>query len=108
MVTFTGEIFNEKLHIFLQWLKKKKLKKSFAYLGKNFNFSMTCGEIKKKRKSEKLVYILTINKLPLKSRYKIEIFQRYVISKLKGRFSIYNIPDTWVNENKGSADYHKW
>ena len=43
---------------------------------------------KKEIKPEKLVYILTIDKLPLKSRYKIEIFQRYVLSKLKGRFSI--------------------
>ena len=67
--------------VFCAVVKERELEKSFAYLGKDFDFSMTCGEIKKEIKSERLAYILTIVKLPLKSRHKIEIFQRYVLSK---------------------------
>ena len=44
-------------------------------------------------------YILTIDKLPLKCRSKTDIVQRYVFSKLKWRFSIYNIFETWVAES---------
>ena len=73
-----------------------KLEESFAYLGKNFNFNMNCDERKTELKSEVLKYILTIDKLPLKCRSKIDIVQRYVFSKLKGRFSVYNTSETQI------------
>ena len=65
-----------------------KLEESFAYLGKNFNFNMNCDERKTELKSEVLKYILTIDKLPLKCRSKIDIVQRYVFSKLNDMFSL--------------------
>ena len=73
-----------------------KLEESFAYLGKNFNFNMNCDERKTELKSEVLKYILTIDKLPLKCRSKIDIVQRYIFSKLKGRFSVYNTSETQI------------
>ena len=68
-----------------------KLEENFNYLEKDFNFNMTCDEVKIELKSEVLKYILTIDKLPHKCRSKIDIAQRYVFSKLKRCFSIYNI-----------------
>ena len=75
-------------------VKEKEFEKSFACLGKDFTLSMTCGTIKTEMKFEKLEYILTIDKTLRRSRYKIEIVHRYIFSKLKWHFSIYNIPDT--------------
>ena len=86
-----------------------KLEESFTYLRKDFN--MNRDEVKTELKSEVLKYILTIDKLPLKCRSKIDIVQRYVFSKLKWRFSIYNISETWVAENidnEINRYYRKW
>ena len=61
--------------------------------------------------SEVLKNILTIDKLPLKCRSKIDIVQWYVFSKLKWSFSIYNISETWVAEdidNEINRYYRKW
>ena len=72
---------------------------------------MNRDEVKTELKSEVLKYILTIDKLPLKCRSKIDIIQRYVFSKLKWHFSIYNISETWVAENKDNEInryYRKW
>ena len=60
-----------------------KLGESFTYLGKDFGFNISCDEVKNELKSEVWKYILTIGKLPLKSRSIIDIAQRYVFSKLK-------------------------
>ena len=76
-----------------------KLEESFTYRGKDFNFNMICDEVKTELKSEVLKYILTIDKLPRKCRSKIDIVQRYVFSKVKWHFSIYNISETLVAEN---------
>ena len=37
--------------------------------------------------------------LPINALNKIEIVRRYVISKVKWRFSICNLTETWVSEN---------
>ena len=61
--------------------------------------------------SEVLKNILTIDKLLLKCRSKIDIVQWYVFSKLKWSFSIYNISETWVAEdidNEINRYYRKW
>ena len=71
--------------------------KGFTYLGKDFNFSMNCDEIKQLR-NEIIKYVETIDKLPIKCLHQIEIIQRYVISKLKWRFSVYNLSETWISE----------
>ena len=88
-----------------------KLEESFTYLGKDFNFNMNCDEVKNELKSEVLKYILSIDKLPLKCRTKIDIVQRYVFSKIRWSFSIYNISETWVTENidnEINKYYRKW
>ena len=72
---------------------------------------MDCDEVKTELKSEVLKCILTINKLPLKCRSKIDIVQRYLFSKLKWRFSNYNISETWIVkniDNEINRYYRKW
>ena len=68
---------------------------------------MNCDEVKTELKFEVLKYILTIDKLPLKCRSKIDIAQRYVFSKLKLRF----FSETCVPENidnEINRYYRKW
>ena len=73
--------------------------KSFTYLGKDFNFKINSDEIKAELKSEIRKYVETIDKLRIKCFHKIEIMQRYVFSKLKWRFSVYHLTETWLSQN---------
>ena len=85
--------------------------KSFTYLGKGFNFSMNCYEIKTELRNEIIKYVDIIDTLPIKCLHQIEIIQRYVISKLKCRFSMHNLFETWISETLDShinLYYRKW
>ena len=56
-------------------------------------------------------YLQIIDRLPLHPLQRIKICQRFVFSKLKVQFSIYNLTETWVTEtldNKFSKFYHRW
>ena len=85
--------------------------KSFTYLGKNFNFSMNCEEIKNQLSNEIVKYVEKIYKLPIKCLHQIENIQCYVIPKLKWQFFVYNLSETWISENLDSRInryYQKW
>ena len=56
-------------------------------------------EIKAKLKSEIRKCVETIDKIPIKCFRKTEIMQSYVFSKLKQRFSVYHLTETWVSQN---------
>ena len=88
-----------------------KESESFTYLGKDFNFDMSCKHIKQELSDDVHTYITKIDRLPLHPICKIEICQLYVFSKLKWRFSIYNLSETWVSEqidNQFTKYYRKW
>ena len=55
--------------------------------------------MKAELKNEVRKYVETIDKLSIKSFQKIEITQRFVFAKLKWRFSVYHLTETWVPEN---------
>ena len=55
--------------------------------------------MKAELKNEVRKYVETIDKLSIKSFQKIEITQRFVFVKLKWRFSVYHLTETWVSEN---------
>ena len=57
--------------------------KSFAYLGKDFNFEMNSDEIKAEVKNEIRKYVETIDKLSVECFDKIETMQCYVFSEFK-------------------------
>ena len=55
--------------------------------------------MKAELKNEVRKYVETIEKLLIQSFQKIEIPQRFVFSRLKWRFSVYHLTETWVSEN---------
>ena len=79
---------------------------NFTYLGKDFSISMNRDHVKDITK-----YLQKIDILPLRPLQKIEICQLYVFSKLKWRFTIFHLSETWVNQNidnRFSKYYRKW
>ena len=60
---------------------------------------MNIDEIKAELKNEVRKYVETIDQQSIKCFHKIEIMQHYVFSKLKWRFSVYHLTETWVSEN---------
>ena len=76
-----------------------EISENFAYLGKDFNISMNCDHVKEQLTKDITNYLQKIDILTLHPLQKIEIFQLYVFSKLKWRFTIYNLKETWVNQN---------
>ena len=72
---------------------------SFTYLGKQFNFAMNCDSVKAELISDVTQYLAKIDLMPIKPLQKIKIVQQYVYSKLRWRFSIYNLTSTWVKQN---------
>ena len=63
---------------------------------------MNYDEIKTELRHEIVKYVDMVDKLPAKCLRQIEIVQRYVISKLKCQFSVYNLSETWNSENLDS------
>lgn len=85
--------------------------KTFTYLGKDFSFNMNCNHVKDELSTELEAYLLKTHNLPLHPLQKIEICQRYIMSKFKWKFSIYDLSQTWVKENmdnKFSKFFRKW
>jgi hypothetical protein len=84
---------------------------SFTYLGKDFNMHMSDHHVKENLIDEVRSYLRKIDLLPLHPLHKTEICQHYVFSKLKWRFTIYNLTETWVNQKIDSElnrYYRKW
>ena len=72
---------------------------------------MICDHVKNELTQDISCYLQKIDRLPLHHLQKIEICQLYVFSKLKWRFTIYNLSETWVIQNIDnhfSKFYRKW
>ena len=67
---------------------------NFIYLGKSFAFDMNNVDIKAELVTDMNKYFDILNRLPLHSNY--------IYSKLRWRFSIYNITRTWAIHNLDS------
>ena len=72
-----------------------EISENFTYLGKDFNISMNCDHVKEQLTKDITNYLQKIDILPLHPLQKIEICQLYVFSKLKWRFTIYHLSETW-------------
>ena len=87
------------------------MNKSFTCLGKDCNMHMSNDHIKSQLVSTVEKYLQIADRLPLHSLQKIKICQRFIFSRLKWQFSIYNLTETWVAEtldNKFSKFYRRW
>ena len=76
-----------------------ELNESFIYLGKQFNFGLNIENIQTDVTNDMIKYVRIIDKLPLTPLNKISIEQVYVFNKLRWRFSIYDLTETWVDKN---------
>ena len=88
-----------------------EISENFTYLGKDLNISMNCDHVTKQLTKGITNYLRKIYILPLHPLQKIEICQLYVFSKLKSRFTIYHLNQTWVSQNTDnqfSKYYRKW
>ena len=88
-----------------------KLNDSFAYLGKEFCYNMSCENVKcdlVKRISDDLQ---KINIFSLHSIHKINILTKCVCSELRCNLTIYHFPETWTIQNldnKANRYIRKW
>ena len=57
---------------------------------------MKCDDIKEELIADVSKYVDILHRLPLHPRNKLLIISRYVYSKLRWRFAIYKLSDTWV------------
>ena len=73
--------------------------KSFLYLGRYFDFDMSEQDHKEELKKVLADYMEKINNLPLHPKHKINIYQRYVLSKISWHLTISDIPLTWIKQN---------
>ena len=80
-----------------------KCRESFEYLGKTYNFDITCKEVRNKLEDKVTNYLSKTDKLPLHPRYKIMILNRYVFSKLRCTLTAYEFPLTWLKQNLDSS-----
>ena len=63
---------------------------------------MSADKVKLELTSDFNLYIDTINRLLLYPKNKLNIITRYVYSKVRWRFSIYRLGETWVKQNLDS------
>ena len=63
---------------------------------------MSEGKVKTELISDFNTHINTINRLPLHPKNKLNIITRYVYSKVRWRFSIHKLGETWVKQNLDS------
>ena len=72
---------------------------NFTYLGKDFNFNMSNDHIKSDLINYVSDVLIKCHSLPLTPLNKLSVIQRYVYSKLRWKFSIYDLTETWVVRN---------
>ena len=88
-----------------------KENESFKYLGCYYNFDMS-NENHKKILIEEVDDILSIiGKLPLHPKHKLDLYNRYLLSKISWHLTIPDLTETWVKEvldNKCHNAFWRW
>ena len=78
-------------------LQPVKQDEYFTYLGRHFDYKMTNNQHKYDLLSDTKDMMKRIDDLPLHSKNKMLIYQRYILSKLSWNLTISDIDITWVN-----------
>ena len=95
--------FKPYLVIINEMIPTVEIGESFVYLGKQFSFNMKPDHFKAQLITEISKYMDILNRLSLHPKNKLQIILRYVYSKLRWRFSIYRLSETWVAQNLDST-----
>ena len=85
--------------------------KSFDYLGKTFSFTLDTSNIQNAIDNDLQSYSIKTAQQLLHLLNKIRIITNFIYSKLKWRFTIYNLNETWVTNTLDSKDLwyiRKW
>ena len=88
-----------KLYINNLLITPVKPDESFVYLGRHFDFQMTEKEHKAEILNTVNELLETIDSLPLHPKNKIQLYQKYLLSKISWHFTVTNIPITWIKNN---------
>ena len=72
---------------------------AFVYLGRSFDFKMTSEAHKSKLIDTIEKYLRAIEHLPLHPKWKLLIYNRFVLSKISWDLTVSDITITWVKQN---------
>ena len=72
---------------------------AFVYLGRSFNFKMTSDTHKTKLIETVEKFLRAIEQLPLHPKWKLLIYNRFVLSKISWDLTVSDISITWVKQN---------
>lgn len=75
---------------------------AFVYLGRSFNFKMTSDAHKTKLIETVEMFLRAIEQLPLHPKWKLLIYNRFVLSKISWDLTVSDISITWVKQNLDS------
>ena len=107
----TAKQIYPKLFVNGEIISALKDNESFKYLGRYYNFDMS-NENHKKILIEEVEDILSIiAKLPLHPKHKLDLYNRYLLSKISWHLTIADLTETWVKEvldNKCHNAFRPW
>ena len=76
-----------------------KIDEAFTYLGRSFDFTMSSVSHKTTLLETLDNYIRAIERLPLHPKWKVLIYNRFVLSKISWDLTVSDIAVTWVKQN---------
>ena len=99
--TFSERLMRNQLtsSVYGKYVNSVEIGNSFYYLGRYFDFEMTCNEHKKWLTKELHGQLEAVNKLPLNPKNKRLIHQHYILLKISWHLTITELNITWVKQN---------
>ena len=94
-----------KLYVNNELIPPLKDDESLKYLGRYFNFSMDNQRHKAELLETTTTTLNNVNKLPLNPNSKLNLYSKYLLSKLSWHLTIADIPETWVKESLDSLGH---
>ena len=88
-----------KLFVNSEQIPAVKKNESFKYLRRYFNFEMDNYNHKHKLFEIIKNVLNKIDTLPLQPKFKLEIYQKYLLSKISWHLMIVDMEETWIKEN---------
>ena len=96
-----------KLFVNSEQIPVVKKNESFKYLGRYFNFEMDNCDHKHKLLEIIKNVLNKIDMLPLHPKFKLEIYQKYLLSKISWHLTIADMDKTWIKENLDNVCHNR-
>ena len=91
--------YKPKLLINKELLPCVEIGDSFCYLGRYFDFDMS-NTVHKRELSHTVTNIMSkIDLLPLHPRFKLQLYNRYILPKISWHLTVADLTKAWVSEN---------